>query len=146
MHSHNLFQWEKKESSKHRNLFHPKTSQIKQQPGLEACVSSTSMFLLRVQRRSHSSPQKWIVISWCYLKRAGWRDEIPTEKENEAAQATKTDPLICFSLTLGCQNINFMINVWKEDGHSKSCASAGSMIAVKWSITFLVSSVTLILL
>lgn len=36
-----------------------------------------------------------------------------------------------FFLPLGCWNINFMINVWKEDGQSKSCTSAGSMVAVK---------------
>lgn len=145
MHSRNLFQWEKK-SSKHRNSLRSKNSQIKQQPGLEACVSSTSMFLLRVQCRSLSSAQKWTVISWCYLKRAGGRDEILTEKENGAAQATNTDPLICFSLPLGWWNINFMISVWKEDGQSKSCTSAGSMTAVKWSATLLVSQVTSILL
>lgn len=126
MHSHNLFQWARK-SSKHRNLFRPKNSQTKQQPGLEACVSSTSMFLLRAQCRSLSSAQKWTVISCCYLKRAG----IPTEKENGAAQATNTEFLVCFSFPLECQNINFMINVSKEDGQSKSCTSAGSMIAVK---------------
>lgn len=121
----------KKKSSKHRNPFSSKNSQIKQQPGLEACVSSTSMFLLRVQCRSFSSAQKWTVISWCYLKRAGWRDEVPTGQENGAAQVTNTDPLVCFFLPLGCWNINFMINVWKEDGQSKSCTSAGSMVAVK---------------
>lgn len=130
MHSHNLFQRGRK-SSKHRNLFLPKNSQIKQQPGLEACVSSTSMFLLRVQCRSLSSAQKWTVISCCYLKRAGWRDGIRTEKENGAAQATNIEFLICFSFPLECWNINFMINVWKEDGQSKSCTSAGTMIAVK---------------
>lgn len=53
------------------------------------------------------------------------------KRKNVAAQATNTHPLIRFSLPLGCWNINFIISLWKEDGQSKSCTSAGSMIAVK---------------
>lgn len=45
MHSHNLFQWEKK-SSKHRNPFSSKNSQIKQQPGFRGmCLIHIHVFV-----------------------------------------------------------------------------------------------------